>query len=75
MSCSEYMLAFYFLVWEQDVGLSMVTFTCIVADSKFSAEICFLYWLRDNTLCYALSKCLLLTLWEQKDSLVVFSGN
>ena len=41
-----------------------------------SAEICFLYWLRDNTLCYALSKCLLFTFWwEEKDSLVVFSAN
>ena len=34
MSCSECMLAFYFQTWEQDVGLSMVTFTCFVADSN-----------------------------------------
>ena len=47
--------------------------------SIVSAEICFLYWLRDNTLCYALSKCLLFAFYfsggEEKDPLVIFSAN
>ena len=64
MSCSEYMIAFYFLIWEQDVGLPMVTFTCIVADSNCFTEICVLNWLRQHTLCYAPWKCLLFTFWD-----------
>ena len=34
MSCCECMLAFYFQTWEQDVSSSMVTFTCVVANSN-----------------------------------------
>ena len=39
------------------------------------AKMYVLSWLRDDTLCYALSECLHLTFLEQKDSLVVFSGS
>ena len=52
-----------FLVGTQDAGWSMVTCTLFWGARIVAGEICVLNWLRDDTLCHVISKCLLSTFW------------
>ena len=61
-----------FLVGTQDAGWSMVTCTLFWGARIVAGEICVLNWLRDDTLCNALSKCLLFTFWDGSRKILWF---